>query len=131
MSRILVVDDDEALRRTLCQTLERADYDVVGAADGAAALKLYRQQPVDLVITDLIMPEREGIETILELRRLRPDLKIIAVSGGGLMAPAAYLAPARPLGAAMALAKPFTSEEILQAVASLLNQPYRTFTDAT
>ena len=122
MSRILIVDDDEVLRRMLCQVLVQAGYEVLAAVDGAAALELYRQQPVDLVITDLIMPHKEGIETILELRRLKPDQKILVMSGGGRIAPAVYLALARPLGAAMALAKPFASEEFLEAVAGLLNQ---------
>jgi CheY-like chemotaxis protein len=121
MSRILVVDDDDGFRRTLCQTLLRAGHEVLAAPDGSAALKFYRQQPVDLVITDLIMPDKEGLETILELRRLQPELKIIAVSGGGRNRLGEYLPIARRLGAAKTLAKPFTSQEILAAVASLLN----------
>jgi CheY-like chemotaxis protein len=104
MSTILVVDDDETFRRLLCQTLLRAGHEVLAADDGRGALRLYRQQPADLVITDLIMPEQEGLETILELRRLQPDLKIIAISGGGRMVPGDYLPIARHLGAARTLA---------------------------
>jgi CheY-like chemotaxis protein len=120
MSRILVVDDDETFRRLLCQTLLGAGHQVLAAADGSVALNLYRRQPVDLVITDLIMPEKEGIETIVELRRLQPNLKIIAMSGGGYLHCADYLQIARRLGANKTLAKPFTAHEVIEAVASLL-----------
>jgi CheY-like chemotaxis protein len=120
MSRILVVDDDETFLRPLCQTLLCAGHEVLAAADGSAALKLYRQQPVDLVITDLVMPEKEGIETMMELRQLQPDLKIIAMSGGGYIHCTDYLQIARRLGANRTLAKPFTAQELIEAVTSLL-----------
>jgi CheY-like chemotaxis protein len=125
MSRILVVDDDETFRRPLCQTLRCADHEVQAAADGSAALELFRQQPVDLVITDLVMPEKEGIDTILELRRLQPDLKIIAMSGGGYTHCTDYLQIARRLGANRTLAKPFTAQEVIEAVTSLLADEVR------
>ena len=121
MSRILVVDDDESFRRLVCQVLLRGDHEVLAAPDGRAALSLFRKQPVDLVITDLIMPEKEGIETIMELRRLQPDLKIIAMSGGGRLGITDCLKMARHIGAARTLAKPFALQEILEAVTSLLN----------
>jgi CheY-like chemotaxis protein len=120
MKRLLLVDDDEPLRRVLGRTLERAGYSVLTAANGAEALKLYQQEPVDLVITDLVMPEKEGFETIMELKRLQRDLKIIAISGGGRGDAGDYLPVARHLGAAKVLAKPFSMEEILQAIRELL-----------
>ena len=80
--RVLVVDDDESFRRVLCRALQLAGYEVAAAADGAAALKAYEEQPAELVITDLIMPEKEGLELIMDLRRIQPPPSIIAISGG-------------------------------------------------
>jgi DNA-binding response OmpR family regulator len=122
MKRILVVDDNEALRRPLGKFLEQAGYQVETAADGNAGLKLFRQSPFDLVVTDLIMPGKEGLETIVELRRIQPDLKIIAMSGGGRLDPSNYLPMATLLGATKVLAKPFSQDEIIEAVKSLLNE---------
>ena len=121
MKRILIVDDDEPLRRLLSQALARAGYAVITAENGVAALRLYREEPVELVITDLIMPEKEGFETIMELRRIEPNLKIIAISGGGRVDAGDYLPTARHLGAARTLAKPFSFQEMLEAVKGLLN----------
>jgi DNA-binding response OmpR family regulator len=123
MKRILLVDDNEGFRRPLAAILQRAGYEVQTAGDGAAALALFRQHRFDLVITDLIMPEKEGLETIMELRRLRPTLKIIAMSGGGRMDPSDYLPMAERLGAALTLTKPFSAQEFLEAVATLLREP--------
>jgi CheY-like chemotaxis protein len=120
MSRILVVDDDEGFRWVLCQTLLSAGHEVLGAGDGREAVTLCRQQPVDLVVTDLVMPEKEGIETILEVRQIQPDLKIIAMSGGGHIFWTDCLQFARDLGANRTLAKPFTAQEVIETVASLL-----------
>ena len=122
MKRILLVDDNETFRRLLGETLQLAGYEVQTAGEGGAALKLYRKQPFDLVVTDLIMPGKEGLETIIELHRLQPALKIIAISGGGRVGPEDYLTLAERLGASKTLAKPFTAEEILEAVACLLNE---------
>jgi CheY-like chemotaxis protein len=122
MKRILVVDDNDEVRRIVGKTLEKAGYEVLTAENGLAAMKVYREQPVDLVITDLIMPEQEGLETIFELRRLTPELKIIAISGGGRLEPEDYLPIATGIGAALTLAKPFLAEELLAAVASLLQE---------
>jgi len=120
MKRILIVDDDEALRLLMCQVLVRAGYEVQAAESGAVALKLFRQQPADLVITDIIMPEMEGLETIIEFLKQRPKLKILAISGGGRFGADDYLPIAGALGAALTLAKPFSLEELENAVRSLL-----------
>jgi CheY-like chemotaxis protein len=122
MKRILVADDNRSLRQALTETLRRAGYEVLAAEDGAAAVTLYREQAFDLVIVDLIMPEKEGLETIMELRQLQPALKIIAMSGGGLREADDYLPIARHLGAAKTLSKPFAPEEMLEAVANLIGQ---------
>jgi len=83
MARILVIDDDIQILEMLGQTLEREGYEVVDALDGKEGMRLYREAPTDLVITDIVMPEKEGVETIMELKRDFPDVKIIAMSGGG------------------------------------------------
>ena len=118
--QILVIDDDEQLREMLRRMLEYAGYDVVEACDGEEAMKLLRNREVDLVITDILMPNREGLEPIMELRRGRPQLPIIAISGGGgWSGSSSYLVTATKLGAAKTLAKPFTRQEILDAVAEV------------
>jgi len=91
MARILIIDDEPQLLDMLGQTFEREGYDIVKASNGKEGIKLYRENPVDLIITDIIMPEKEGIETIFELRKDFPDLKIIAISGGGRIEPEEYL----------------------------------------
>jgi len=121
MKRILIVEDEAGLRGLMCQALERCGYGVQGAGDGRAALALFQQQPADLVITDILMPEVEGLETIVSLRKQRPNLKIIAISGGGYYAGHDYLPVAQALGAARTLSKPFTCEELEAAVRSLLD----------
>jgi len=116
MPRILIVDDDEQVRTMLRATLERAGYEVEEAADGRGAIALYRRSPVDVVLADIIMPEMEGIETILRLRREHPDVKIIAMSGGGHIGPQSYLASARQCGAQVAFTKPIDRQELLAAL---------------
>jgi CheY-like chemotaxis protein len=83
MPSILLIDDDDTMRLTLCRSLERAGYETHATGNGRAALKCLREAPVDLILTDILMPEMEGIELILSLRRSHPALPIIAMSGGG------------------------------------------------
>jgi CheY-like chemotaxis protein len=116
MKHILLVDDNETFCRSLAEILRRAGYEVRTAAEGSAALRLFREEPADLVITDLIMPGKEGLETIIELRQIRSSVRIIAISGGGRIDPGDYLPMAQQLGANRTLAKPFTSEQILDLV---------------
>lgn len=120
MPRILVVEDDGPFRQMVRKILERAGYDVEEAKDGNAALVRFREQASDLVITDLVMPDKEGIETIMELRSVDPEVKIIAMSGGGRLKPEVTLAMARGLGARLTLAKPFSPQDLLGAVAEVL-----------
>lgn len=116
MARVLVVDDEELIRFTLRQMLEKAGHDVVEAVNGRDALHRLEELPADLVITDIIMPEKEGLETIVELRRRRPDLKIIAISGGGRTKTSDYLDVAERLGADSAIAKPLRHQTVMDAV---------------
>ena len=116
MARILVVDDEEIIRFTLRQILEKAGHEVLEAANGRDAQDSYEEHRVDLVITDIIMPEKEGIETIVELRQRQPDLRIIAVSGGGRTRTLDYLEIAERLGADGALAKPLNRQAVIDAV---------------
>jgi DNA-binding response OmpR family regulator len=120
MKRVLVIDDDWQMREMMHQVLTRAGYDVVEAPNGEVGMNIHRQDPVDLVITDLIMPEKEGIETIRELRRDYPGLKIIAISGGGRAGAEGYLSVAKTIGADRTMAKPFDLKKILDTVEELL-----------
>ena len=121
---ILLVDDDEAVRSVLRRGLERAGYEVREAGEGGAALKLLASAPADLVITDLVMPDMEGIELILALRKTHPKLPVIAMSGGGrAVGPGSYLQIARACGAVKILAKPFATEQLLAALQELLGPP--------
>ncbi len=119
--RILVIDDDEQMRTLLRQVIEWAGYEVVEAEDGREGMIQQRREPADLVITDLIMPEQEGLETITGLKKEYPDLKIIAISGGGRIGPDAYLPAAKELGADRIFSKPFDVKELAQAVKELLD----------
>ena len=120
MARILIIDDDDQLRHMLCQALEQAGYETVEARDGEEGLEHYRATPTDLIITDILMPGREGLETIMELRREVPGVKIIAISGGGQTGNMTFLEVARYLGAQRALQKPFELRELLNAVREVL-----------
>ena len=116
MARILIIDDEPQIRSMLKLMLERDGYEVVEAPDGIEGIKAYRQKPADLIITDLIMPNKDGIGMIIELKKEFPDVKIIAMSGGGLNKPAGYLKGAKKLGAACTLTKPIDREMMLRAV---------------
>lgn len=122
MARILVIEDDVQVLGMLRRALERAGFEVIPTTDGKRALEIHRKEPADLVITDLIMPEKEGIEIIRELRRDFPDVKIIAISGGGRIGSTSYLKMAQTLGAHRTLAKPFERKEMLAAVRQLVGE---------
>jgi CheY-like chemotaxis protein len=121
MSRILIIDDEPQIRKMLQDLFEEEGYDVLTAEDGELGLRLYRQQSIDLIITDLIMPEKEGIEVIREIRKDNPDTKIIAISGGGRIGPQSYLTFAQKFGAQFVFKKPVESNELLNAVSILLS----------
>lgn len=120
MTRILIVEDDEDIRDLVRDILEGEGYDVLVAGDGNVGSKLWREQAVDLVITDIVMPEKDGIETIAELRRHYPDVAVIAISGGGRVGPEHYLESAALLGAVSTLTKPFGRNDLLSEVRKAL-----------
>jgi len=127
--RILIIDDEFDIRNALSKALEREHYEVDSAADGETGIEMFGDKPFDLVITDIIMPGINGISTIEELRRIHPAVKIIAISGGGNMAPLdyapdaimtnAYLAAAEKIGADLLFTKPIERKDILQAIRDL------------
>jgi DNA-binding response OmpR family regulator len=123
MARILIIDDEEQIRTMLKRVLEREGHETMAASNGRLGMRIHLKDPADLVITDIIMPEQEGIETIIKLRRESPRTKIIAISGGGDVGAEGYLAMAGKLGAQVTLQKPFGLEEILMAVRNLLATP--------
>ena len=121
MARILIIDDDPMIRDILRVTLEREGHEVIEAQHGLEALQHFQTAPADLVITDILMPEKDGLETIRDLRQISPTVKIIAMSGGGRTKRLNLLDAAMHLGAQRTLLKPFTIEEILELVRELLN----------
>ena len=118
--RILVIDDDEQMRVLLQQAMQWAGFEVVAAENGRQGQQLFEEHPADLIITDLIMPEQEGLETIRILKQGYPTVKIIAISGGGRIGPEAYLPAAMELGADRIFTKPFDVKELIAAVRELL-----------
>jgi len=120
MARILVIDDEESVRTLLRMMLEQVGHTVIEARGGTEGLALFPQARVDLVITDLVMPDTDGLEVLRELRRMDPSLKILAISGGDVDRGAVYLNTARLMGAATVLAKPFGAAQLRAAVNELL-----------
>ncbi|HJY84952.1 MAG TPA: response regulator [Candidatus Binatia bacterium] len=120
--RILIIDDEEPVRDLLRQMLEKEGYGVEEAPNGVAGIKLLHDHLADLVITDLFMPEKEGIETMMEVRKCFPQVKIIAMSGGGRTGTLDFLPMAESFGAQRTLAKPFERKELLEAVRTVLAQ---------
>lgn len=120
MKSILVIEDNENMLQMMCDLLGRSGYTVYTATDGVQGLKAFRTHSPALVITDIIMPDKEGLEVIMELTKQQPRPRIIAVSGGGILEPQTYLSLARKLGADHALAKPFRPAELLGLIERLL-----------
>jgi len=116
------MDDDELLREALRIVLEGAGYEVMEASDGEVGLRLQREHPADLVLVDIFMPERDGLEVIKALRVESPQVKIIAVSGGGRTGQIEVLSVAAAFGAARTLVKPFAPRELLKAIRELLGE---------
>ena len=121
MASILIMDDDQAVRTMMRRALERAGHRVSEAQDGAVGMRLYRDTPVDLVITDLYMPGQDGIETIQQLRDEFPSSRIIAMSGGASVAAEGPLRDAVMFGADATIAKPFTMQRLTDVVADVLS----------
>lgn len=120
MARILVIDDDSQVRTMLRLTLEYAGHEIVDAPNGQVGIDLYRDNPTDLIITDLIMPEKEGVETIQALKKEFPDARIIAISGGGRLGPEEYLPLAQKFGAQRVFRKPINRDDLLEAIQEIM-----------
>lgn len=118
-----MVDDDPDIRALLDMTLRLAGHEVVLAADGVECLERQALEPADAVLIDIFMPEMEGLETIIELRRRYPRLPIVAMSGGGRMGNQTFLDQALHLGADRAISKPFDHQAIVSMVSDVLADP--------
>ena len=119
MKTILVIDDDDDFLDMLCIRLRSSGYIVIAASDGHSGMKAYFANKPALVITDIVMPEKEGIEVIMELQNQNPKPIIIAMSGGGRVKPDAYLPVAKQLGADSIMQKPFLTSELLTSITAL------------
>ena len=125
MALILVIDDDEAMRRLIMRTLSAGKHRLVEASNGQDGMKMVGELKPDAVITDILMPQQEGIQTIREIREIAPETKIIAMSGGGSSHNLMFLDVARVFGADAVLAKPFKPGELKDTVANVLTAPGR------
>ncbi len=121
MPRVLIIDDDEFMRDMLSQMMERAGLAVVRADNGLAGVEKFKTPGCDLVITDIVMPEQEGLQTIMDIGKIDADVPIIAISGGARINPDSYLAMARKFGARYAFRKPFERKELMDAVTECLD----------
>ena len=121
MARILIIDDNEEIRLLLHRVLE-TDHEVMDAADGADGLKLLSGQKVDLVITDIFMPDMDGLELLREMRKSHSGMKVIAISGGGEFGNMDVMRIARSFGEFHVMAKPFSLSEMLQTVSAALSK---------
>jgi CheY-like chemotaxis protein len=120
LASILVIDDDEQIRKYFRSVLEREGHKVTVSPDGKQGVLKYRENPTDIVIMDILMPEKEGLEAIMELKREFREIKIIAISGGGQIRAEDYLIIAKNIGAMRTLAKPVERSALLQTVRDLI-----------
>jgi CheY-like chemotaxis protein len=126
MPGILIVEDDKELREMLKISLMRHKYTVLEANDGKEAITHFKPSITDLVITDLIMPDEDGLKVIMRLREIKPSLKVIAISGGGKAGPGSYLNLAKALGANAVFSKPFQINDLIAKIESLINDEQHT-----
>jgi YesN/AraC family two-component response regulator len=119
--RILFIDDDPGVRKLFTKIMSEKEYEIIMAVNGKEGLALYQEHFPDLVITDIIMPEKEGIETIIELKEQFPDVKIIVISGGGSNDPETYLHIAKGFGVLRTFTKPIDWQELLKAIDEILS----------
>lgn len=120
MKKILLIDDEKLTLHLVKKSLEEEGFHVEVAYDGESGLELYRLNPADLVITDIVMPIKDGLKTIMELREIDADIPVIAISGGGAIAKERYLSIAGFLDNVRTVAKPFNSTELLKVIRELL-----------
>ncbi len=122
MAKIIVIDDEPYILLMLKKMLEKEGHQVEMATNGVEGINLYHEKGAELIITDIVMPEKEGLETIINLKAENPSLKVIAISGGGRVDSREYLHSAQLLGAERIFQKPFKKDEIVQAVKELLGE---------
>jgi CheY-like chemotaxis protein len=120
MPGVLIVEDDKELRKMLKMSLLRRNFTVLEAENGKAAITHFKPLITDLVVTDLIMPEEDGLKVVIKLRELKPSIKIIAISGGGKVGPGSYLNLAKALGADAIYSKPFSINDLITKIEQLL-----------
>jgi DNA-binding response OmpR family regulator len=120
-SAVLVVDDEAGIRQLAARVLTAAGCEPHGASNGHEAITVLEQTPIDLAVIDMIMPEKEGVETIIEAKNRWPNLKVIAISGGGRLAPDDFLRLAKMVGADATMKKPLNFKEMLTRIDGLLN----------
>jgi CheY-like chemotaxis protein len=121
MPGVLIVEDDKELREMLKMSLLRRNFTVLEAENGKAAITHFKPLLTDIVVTDLIMPEEDGLKVVIKLRELKPSIKIIAISGGGKVGPGSYLNLAKALGADAIYSKPFSISELVEKIEQLLD----------
>ena len=121
MPGILIVEDEADLREMIAVSLTRRKFTVMEARDGKEAIMHFKPSITDLVVTDIIMPEEDGLKVIMKLREMKPSIRIIAISGGGKAGPASYLNLAKALGADAVFPKPFSMNELVARIESLLD----------
>jgi CheY-like chemotaxis protein len=121
MPGVLVVEDDKELREMLKLSLLRRNFTVLEAENGKAAITHFKPLITDLIVTDLIMPEEDGLKVVIKLRELKPSIKIIAISGGGKVGPGSYLNLAKALGADAIYSKPFSINDLIAKIEQLLD----------
>jgi CheY-like chemotaxis protein len=126
MPGVLLVEDDKELREMLKMSLQRKGYTVQEAENGKEAISHFKPLITDLVVTDLIMPEEDGIKVVIRLRELKPSIKIIAISGGGKVGPGSYLNLAKALGADAIYSKPFSIKDLIVKIEQLLDNEQHT-----
>jgi CheY-like chemotaxis protein len=126
MPGILIVEDDKSIREMLKLSLLRNNYTVLEAENGKDAIVHFKSLLTDLVVTDLIMPEEDGLKVIIKLKELKPSIKIIAISGGGKVGPASYLNLAKALGADAIYTKPFSINDLVAKIGELLDNEQHT-----
>jgi DNA-binding response OmpR family regulator len=121
MPGVLIVEDDKELREMLKLSLSRRNFTVFEAENGKSAIAHFKPTITDLVVTDLIMPEEDGLKVAIKLRELKPSIKIIAISGGGKVGPGSYLNLAKALGADAIYSKPFSINDLIAKIEQLLD----------
>ncbi len=122
MSKILIIDDEKDIRNLFRELLEKEGYEVFEADNGITGLETFKKENTDMVITDIIMPKKEGLATILELRKDNPDLKIIAITGGGYIIRRDFLGYAQKFGANEVLTKPLKLDILVETVNNLMQE---------